>query len=111
MRISDEGLEKIEDDDNIEYVKQDNFLPPAQYNNVPVYVANHPSYNVPSYQDNSLRSQSKPPYIPEHRIVHFDLKGAAPSMDYMKAVVRLSKQLGATGVLIEYEDMFPWSGR
>ena len=112
MRISDEAIQKIDEDDNIEYVRQENFLPPAQYNNVPVYVANHNSYNVPSFQDNNLHNtQSKPPYIPAHRIVHFDLKGAPPTMDYMKKVVRLSKQLGATGVLIEYEDMFPWTGR
>ena len=50
-------------------------------------------------------------YIPEHRIVHFDLKGAPPSIDYMKKVVTMSAHLGATGVLIEYEDMFPWTGR
>ena len=114
MRISDEAIQKIDDDDNIEYVRPENLLAPAQYNNVPVYVANHNSFiNVPSFQDNhdSLRDQSKPPYIPEHRMVHFDLKGAPPSMDYMKKVVRMSKQLGATGVLIEYEDMFPWTGR
>ena len=32
-------------------------------------------------------------------------------MAYMKKVVIMSKRLGATGVLMEYEDMFPWSGR
>ena len=112
MRISDEDIQKIDDDDNIEYVRQENFLPPAQFNHVPVYVESHNSYNnVPSFQDNSLSTQSKPPYIPAHRIVHFDLKGAPPTIDYMKKVVRLSKTLGATGVLIEYEDMFPWTGR
>ena len=103
MRISDEAILKIEEDDNIE------FRP--QYNNVPVFVNEHDSYKVPSYQDTNPNTPAKAPYIPSHRIVHFDLKGAPPTMDYMKKVVRLSKQLGATGVLIEYEDMFPWTGR
>ena len=43
MRISDEDIQKIDDDDNIEYVRQENFLPPAQFNHVPVYVENHNS--------------------------------------------------------------------
>ena len=103
MRISDEAILKIEEDDNIE------FRP--QYNNVPVFVNEHDSYKVPSYQDTNPNTPAKAPYIPSHRIVHFDLKGAPPSIDYMKKVVTMSKHLGATGVLIEYEDMFPWSGR
>jgi hexosaminidase len=50
-------------------------------------------------------------YIPPHRIVHLDLKGAPPSIDYIKKILTMSKRLGATGVLVEWEDMFPWSGR
>ena len=106
-RISEEAIQRIEDGDNIEYERQDTF-PAPHLNHVPVYVAQQNSYNVPSYQDNT---QPKPPYIPEHRIVHFDLKGAPPSIAYMKKVVTMSTNLGATGVLIEYEDMFPWTGR
>ena len=99
MRISEEAIQKIEDGDNVEYVK-------AEQYKVPVY-----SYQVPSHQQQVTDTQAKPPYIPSHRIVHFDLKGAPPSIDYMKKVVTISKELGATGVLIEYEDMFPWTGR
>merc|ERR1712106_273906 len=42
---------------------------------------------------------------------HLDLKGAPPSIPYLKKVLTLSQSLGATGVLVEWEDMFPWSGR
>lgn len=49
-------------------------------------------------------------YIPNHRIVHFDLKGAPPKIGYIKKVITLAKQLGATGLLLEYEDMFPFTG-
>lgn len=45
------------------------------------------------------------------RIVHIDLKGAAPKVEYFKDFFKMLKDFGATGILLEYEDVFPFTGR
>uniref|UniRef100_A0A0R3RKK5 beta-N-acetylhexosaminidase n=1 Tax=Elaeophora elaphi TaxID=1147741 RepID=A0A0R3RKK5_9BILA len=45
-----------------------------------------------------------------NRIIHFDLKGAAPKISYFKEVLRLIKASGATGILLEWEDTIPFEG-
>lgn len=42
----------------------------------------------------------KNPYIPKKRIVHLDLKGAPPRVEFLKKLFPLLKNMGATGILI-----------
>ncbi|KAG1672667.1 Hexosaminidase D [Nymphon striatum] len=44
------------------------------------------------------------------KLVHLDLKGAPPKISYLESLLPLLKKQGATGLIIEYEDSFPFEG-
>ncbi|XP_065057575.1 hexosaminidase D-like [Rhopilema esculentum] len=45
-----------------------------------------------------------------HRIFHLDLKGSAPKLSYLRKLIPFLKSYGVTGILMEYEDTFPFEG-
>lgn len=51
-----------------------------------------------------------PPWPPGKKLVHLDLKGAPPRIDYLLKLIDVFAELGADGLLVEYEDMFPYEG-
>lgn len=57
-----------------------------------------------------VNRQTGSTFIPPIRLVHFDLKGAPPKVSYFKQIFPLLKKAGANGILLEYEDMFPYWG-
>ncbi|XP_023324784.1 hexosaminidase D [Eurytemora carolleeae] len=80
-------------------------------NDPPVYF-NQADVNLDGYQNQQGGfASSSEPYIPEQRIVHLDFKGAPPSVSYLKQILPMVKDLGATGILWEWEDTFPFTGR
>ncbi|XP_069065829.1 hexosaminidase D-like [Pleurodeles waltl] len=62
-------------------------------------------------EDAPVKNVPPPPKdFTQMRLVHLDLKGAAPKVSYFEQVFPLFAKLGANGLLIEYEDMFPFHG-
>ncbi|KJH51668.1 glycosyl hydrolase family 20, catalytic domain protein [Dictyocaulus viviparus] len=58
----------------------------------------------------SRRNVGSDQHLFSQSIVHLDLKGAPPILPVYTWLFPLLKNFGVRGVLIEYEDMFPYSG-
>ncbi|KAL0984063.1 hypothetical protein UPYG_G00136590 [Umbra pygmaea] len=54
--------------------------------------------------------EALPPWPKGKKLVHLDLKGAPPRIDYLHKLIGIFARLGAQGLLVEYEDMFPYEG-
>lgn len=111
VNIIDENLNPNSDENK----KKLNVLPPS---------VNRNFFNNIDQNDyaNGFNNRKNPQANPEiqtaesylknlERVVHIDLKGAPPKPDYFKSFIPFLKQNGATGILLEYEDTFPWEGR
>lgn len=77
----------------------------VQVNNITIFQTQSPAQTVQAVASNN-ELVTKP--FMGKKLVHFDLKGAPPKIDYLIKIMKFAKELGADGFLIEYEDMFPW---
>lgn len=66
--------------------------------------------NRMEYGDMEMEQTSSYEPLFQSKIVHIDLKGSPPKPAYFAEVFPLLAKLGATGILVEYEDMFPYTG-
>ncbi|XP_015735403.2 hexosaminidase D isoform X4 [Coturnix japonica] len=55
------------------------------------------------------RERPEPSSAMRQRLVHLDMKGAPPRAAYLAEVLPLLRAMGATGLLLEYEDAFPYA--
>ena len=68
------------------------------------------NYKYNPYGEPVYGKTNRPNFIPKERVVHFDLKGAPPEMAVLKSLIPWIASHGATMVLLEYEEMFPFHG-
>lgn len=75
----------------------------------------HPAINAIKELDQQLsdypRLTLEGNFVPTNLWVHFDFKGAPPKPSYFISLLPLLQNMGFNGLLIEWEDMFPYKGK
>lgn len=67
---------------------------------------------VPVFVKESYKSGSKKIVIKlDYVVVHLDFKGMPPKLKYLESLLVTLKEHGVNGLLMEYEDMFPFEGK
>lgn len=57
------------------------------------------------------RGPKTPPVRLDYVVVHLDFKGMPPKLKYLESLLYTLKSHGVNGLLMEYEDMFPFEGK
>lgn len=60
-------------------------------------------------QSNNEKANSRPVKL-DYVVVHLDFKGMPPKLSYLKSLLGTLKRHGVNGLLLEYEDTFPYEG-
>lgn len=66
-----------------------------------------PVFRKESHTKGSKTSSVKLDYV----AVHLDFKGMPPKLSYLESLLVTLKKHGVNGLLMEYEDMFPFEGK
>lgn len=61
-------------------------------------------------QEETALSEENEKTLPGERFWHLDLKGGAPRVSVLERLMDMAARAGATGVLVEWEDAFPYTG-
>lgn len=108
----------------LKYYQEPELTPPSPIpeirtpqNEIPKYqphqISPHQIYlpRVPVQKEPPPFKRAPPPKKEEKmEVVHIDLKGSPPKKDYLVQFISKLSKLGVTGVMIEYEDTFPYQG-